>query len=122
MPILRVEIVQRPGETTAPDAARRLADAAGEVFGTPVGRTWVRLRELPASAYAENGDAVPEDVLPVFVDVLHYEPPTGDELAREVRALTDGIAHVLGCSPDNVHVLYQSPAKGRISFGGTLRE
>jgi phenylpyruvate tautomerase PptA (4-oxalocrotonate tautomerase family) len=121
MPILKIEIVGKPDAGTT-SLARRLADAAGDVFGTPPGRTWVRLRALPASAYAENGGDVPQDACPVFVDVLHYEPPEGEARIREVAALTLRIGEACGRPAQNVHVLYQAPARGRIAFGGALRD
>jgi phenylpyruvate tautomerase PptA (4-oxalocrotonate tautomerase family) len=51
MPILDVELV---ADRVPPGIARSLADAAGAVFGSPPGRTWVRVRALAPAAYAEN--------------------------------------------------------------------
>ena len=39
--------------------------AIGRALGTPPGRTWVRLRTLDASCYAENEASVPAPGLPV---------------------------------------------------------
>ncbi len=114
MPILDVDIV---GAADL-DLAQKIADAAGQVFHTPAGETWVRLRS--PDAYAENGGTLPEGVRPVFVSVLKAQPPTGEELALEVQALTEAVAHACGRPPENVHVLYAPAALGRVAFGGRL--
>jgi phenylpyruvate tautomerase PptA (4-oxalocrotonate tautomerase family) len=121
MPILDVERVLPDGADAAPSGlAQALADAAGRVFTSPPGRTWVRLRVLPAAAYAENDAVVNADALPVFVTVLHAHPPTGDALAAQVRGLTDALAAVLGCDAQCVHVQIAPPGAGRQAFGGAL--
>ena len=114
MPILDVDIV---GAADL-DLAQKIADAAGRVFHTPAGETWVRLRS--PEAYAENGGTLPEGVRPVFVSVLKTQPPAGEALVLEVQALTDAVAHACGRPPENVHVIYEPPALGRIAFGGRL--
>jgi phenylpyruvate tautomerase PptA (4-oxalocrotonate tautomerase family) len=121
MPILDIERVLPAGADPAPPGlAAALADAAGRVIGSPPGRTWVRLRGLPASAYAENGVAVDAAALPVFVTVLHAHPPQGDALDTQVRALTDALAGVLSVEPARVHVQMAPPGAGRQAFGGEL--
>ena len=119
MPILDVELT---GETPADSAglARRIADAAGDVFGTPPSRTWVKLRSL--HAYAENGAGPPAGVQPVFVSVLLARPPEGEERAAQVEALTRALAEACARPVENVHVLYAPAAAGRVAFGGRLLE
>ena len=117
MPILDVEIVTAFGETLDEGLARALADLAGEVFGSEPGRTWVRLRQLPESHYAEN-DAV--SVLPVFVSVLLRDLPAGGALRAQAHLLAAGIGEACGRPAENVHILYQPKASGRIAFGGDL--
>jgi phenylpyruvate tautomerase PptA (4-oxalocrotonate tautomerase family) len=120
MPIVDVERVLADGVEAAPPAlARALADAAARVFGSAPGRTWVRLRALPAAAYAENGVAAP-DALPVFVTVLHAQPPEGDALQTQVTALTQAIAAVLCSDAQCVHVQMAPAGAGRQAFGGHL--
>lgn len=120
MPVLDVEIVARPGETITDDLARRIADLAGEVFQTPPGRTWVKLRTLPAAHYAENGGGPPEGVYPVFVSVLKSQQPSQEEGTTEAAKLTTAIAQACGRPRENVHVLYLPAAAGRMAFGGRL--
>jgi phenylpyruvate tautomerase PptA (4-oxalocrotonate tautomerase family) len=120
MPILTVEIVGEVSASAPQPLAQALADVAGAVLGSPPGRTWVKLRTLPAAHYAENDAPVAADEWPVFVTLLHREPPTGPALEREVRALTDGLARVLQRAPDRVHLEYLPAAAGRQSFGGRL--
>ncbi len=120
MPILEVQPVLDDGVTIDPGLARRVADAAAQVYGSAPGRVWVRLAPLPAAQYAENGidaDATPR---PVFVTVLHAQPPAGEALAREVQALTRALAAVFARAPDRVHVQIAPAASGRQAFGGTL--
>ncbi len=117
MPILDVEVVGDLVRSAKKRLAERLADACGELLGLPQGRTWVRLRFLPADQYGEHG-GVPKDVRPVFVTVLRAAPPTGRSLAREMQALGAAVAKVCGRPPENVHVLYEPPGAGRVAFGG----
>lgn len=121
MPLLEIERVLPDAAQPAPTGlAQACADAAARVFGSPPGRTWVRLRALGASAYAENDAALAPEDLPVFVTVLHARVPEGDALAAQVRALTDAIASVLGVEAQCVHVQIAPPGAGRQAFGGTL--
>jgi phenylpyruvate tautomerase PptA (4-oxalocrotonate tautomerase family) len=124
MPIVDVERVLAVGmDPSPPGLAAALADAAAQVFASPPGRTWVRLRALDAAAYAEN-DTPPldADALPVFVTVLHAHPPPGDALAAQVRALTEALTGVLAIDAARVHVQIAPPGGGRQAFGGTLVE
>ena len=119
MPILDIELVQPDG--AAPPAAlltQALADAAGRALGSAAGRTWLRLRVLPASHYAENEAIVAQGELPVFVTVLHARPPQAQALANEVQTLTQALAVCLGRAPQRVHVQYAPAAAGRQAFGG----
>jgi phenylpyruvate tautomerase PptA (4-oxalocrotonate tautomerase family) len=119
MPILTIEIVLRPGETLPSHLAADIADRAGEVFGSPPGRTWVKLRGIPVEHYAENGGAA-EGVYPVFVSVLksRYLPP--DEMQTEVTRLTTAIAQASARPVENVHLVYEPAGAGRVAFGGNL--
>jgi phenylpyruvate tautomerase PptA (4-oxalocrotonate tautomerase family) len=120
MPILDVEPVQAAHTAHDPTLTQRLADAAAAVFGSAPGRVWVRLRPLPAAQYAENGVVVAADEAPVFVTVLHAQPPHGDARTQEAAALTGAIARVFGWSDERVHVLYAPAGAGRQAFGGQL--
>jgi len=121
MPILDVEFVLQEGHTVPEKLAGQLADAAGDIFKSPPGTTWVRLRPIPVSCYAENGVSEPEGRNAVFVSVLKALATSGDDLEREIGALTNAVAEACGRKPENVHILYQPPAAGRIAFGGRLR-
>jgi phenylpyruvate tautomerase PptA (4-oxalocrotonate tautomerase family) len=121
MPILDIELVQ-PDAARPPAAAltQALADAAGHALGAAPGRTWVRLRVLPATQYAENETAVAADELPAFATVLQTRPPQGEALDTEVERLTQALATCLGRDPQRVHVQYAPSAAGRQAFGGVL--
>lgn len=118
MPIVDVEVVAAAASANV--SAQKLADALGQVFGTPPGRTWVRVRMLADCDYAENQATIDAEALPVFVTVLHLRPPEGERRAYEVRALTSAVAACLARSPERVHVQYAPGAAGRQAFGGTL--
>jgi hypothetical protein len=114
VPILDVEVVGAREE----GLARRIADAAGAVFGPPAGRTWVKVRFLARRDYAEDGAGLPPDVRPVMVRILKADRP--ENLDLEVRALTAAVAAATGRPAENVHLLYEPWGRGRVAFGGTL--
>ena len=120
MPIIDVELVASEGYDLSVPSVTTIADALGTVLGCPPGRTWVRLRVLSSSAYAENESSLSEDELPVFTTVLHARLPEGEALVAEVKAITAAIAHCLHRNPDRVHVQYAPAAAGRQAFGGKL--
>ena len=120
MPILDVEIVGETPPASTDHLARAIADMAGAMLGSRPGGTWVKLRALPATSYAEDGPPAAPGELPVFVTVLHREPPVGPALEAEVAALTDGLARLLDRPRERVHLQYLPAAVGRQSFGGRL--
>ncbi len=117
MPILEVELVRAPDEVVAPELAATLADAAGRVFETGPGRTWVRLRTLEAQHYAENGGT---GARPVFVSVLLADALPRETRALKARELADVVGAACNRAADRVHVLFEPSARGRIAFGGEL--
>lgn len=120
MPIVDIELVCAPEPEITQGLAVNLADALGQVFASPPGHTWVRLRYLDCDAYAENQSVVGTDELPVFATVLHAHLPEGDALAVEVRAITSVLASCLARSVERVHVQYAPAAACRQAFGGVL--
>jgi phenylpyruvate tautomerase PptA (4-oxalocrotonate tautomerase family) len=120
MPIVDVELVCASDRGAAAVSAAALASALGAVFGSPPGRTWVRVRSLPSSAYAENECAVTADQLPVFVTVLHAHLPVGEALHEQVDQVTQAVADCVSRPFDRVHVQYAPEAAGRQAFGGHL--
>ena len=120
MPILKIEVVSRPGEELANDLAERLADAAAAVMSDAIGRTWVRLRRLDAKSYSEDAGGPPEGVYPVFVSVLKADPLEQEELEAEAARLARAIAEQSGRPVENVHILYEPLGRGRVAFGGNL--
>ena len=118
MPILDIDLVG-DGAPPPEGLARELADAAGQVFGSEPNGTWVRLRSLSPSEYAENGDAY-LDAHPVLVTVIKGDVGTPDELASEAAALASAIGAVTGRATEHVHIIYEPPGRGRVAFGGEL--
>lgn len=120
MPIIDVEIVVDEGEPLAPGLAGGLADAIGPLLGSAPGGTWVRLRALPRSSYAESGGGPAPDVRPVFVSVLRRTWPEPPSMTGQVQRITEAVARLCGRPADNVHVLHEAPALGRLAFGGRI--
>ena len=121
MPVLDVELIRGAAVPERAGLARRLADAAGAIFGSAPGETWVRVREVATIDYAENAsDAAAAGIQPVFVRVLKRAQPDAAAMTLEIEALTSAIAAETGRSRDQVHVVYEPPAAGRAAFGGRL--
>jgi phenylpyruvate tautomerase PptA (4-oxalocrotonate tautomerase family) len=120
VPILDIEIVVRPNEALDRNLASDLADRTGEIFGSPPGHTWVKVRTIAKADYAENSESTLEDVYPVFASVLKAELPDPDALAGEVAGLTTAISQVCRRPEGNVHILYLPAGAGRVAFGGRI--
>ena len=120
MPIVEVEVVCQSEAEFGQISAQALADALGQSFGGEPGTTWVKVRSLGATAYAENESAVQSPELPVFVSVLHARSPQAEALAVEAKAVTLAVAQCLGRVPERVHVRYEPSAVGRQAFGGIV--
>jgi phenylpyruvate tautomerase PptA (4-oxalocrotonate tautomerase family) len=121
MPIVDIEIVVKDNSSFDDGTAKKLAIAIAAVLETPPGRVWVKLRFLSAKMYAEDGDRPPA-LLPVFVSMLKSTLPPVERLRTEAKQLATVIADALGRPVANVHLVYESPAMGRIAFGGILQE
>ena len=120
MPIVDLEVVCQLPESQRLPSVALLASALGRVFGSDPGRTWVRLRALDASCYAENDSTLSATELPVFVTVLLATPSTGAALQAEVAAVTEAVAAWSAREPARVHVAYAPAGAGRQAFGGRL--
>lgn len=120
MPIFEVELVGLPDDAHLGELARRIAEAAARVFHSAPGETWVKLTVIPLERYAENGGGPPEGVIPVFVRVLKRRVERGERQQAEVKALTTAVAEVCRRPPENVHLVYEPDAEGRVAFGGRI--
>lgn len=121
MPIVDLELViaSEDGDALPREKISMLADSLGMIFGSPPAGTWLRVRYLPDSRYAENDPSRSE--YPVFVTVLKARIADPDGLAEEMRQVAGAVARAVGRPEENVHVLYEPDAAGRIGFGGILR-
>ena len=120
MPIVDVELVCAKEQEVPAVSAAALASALGTVFASPPGGTWVRVRHLPSTAYAENECEPGAELLPVFVTVLQAHWPEGARLAEQIHQVTHAVASCLSRPPERVHVQYAPEAAGRQAFGGNL--
>lgn len=111
MPILTVEIVLQPEETIANNLAKQIADKVGTIFDSGPAQTWVKLREIETSHYAENGVSTLE-YYPVFISVLKADLPSGTEMEAEVKKLTQAIGEICHRLPENVHIVYLQAEAG----------
>ena len=121
MPILDVEIVLMPGESISPELASQLADAAGKALASRPRGTWVKVRGLDSTHYAENGGGCNVNLFPVFVSVLKSRIDA-KSLREEANRLAESIAGICNRPKENVHIIYQPEAGGRVAFGGHLLE
>ena len=119
MPIIHVEIVGDAHDYPQ-HLPQLIADTAGSVLNSRPGGTWVKVTFLEVSSYAENGGSV--EGHPMIVSLVQAEPPIGDNLRQQVSDLADAIAGVANHPVENVHIVVEPGAKGRIAFGGTLVE
>ncbi|MCA9872136.1 MAG: hypothetical protein KC441_00715 [Anaerolineales bacterium] len=120
MPVLDIDVITRPGEMLPENLANDLANAAADIFASPPGQTWVKLRPLPHTQYAENGGGPPDGVFPVFVTILQAHRPPREQLTAQVTQLCQRVAAACRRSPEHVHILYLPDGVGRIAFGGKL--
>ncbi len=122
MPILELDYIKTVDSSPRQGLAQRVADAAGEVLAAAPGSTWVKLRALAREDYAENGSELAEDLAPVFVRVLLAQPPEAAARILMARQLADAVARCFQRPADQVHILFEPAALGRIAFGGVLRQ
>ena len=120
VPILEVEIVS--DSEFEYGLALKIADACAPVLGADVGQVWVKVRRISREEYAENGRESPCPDQPMFVRVTKGELQGVEELRAEAEQLTKAIAEAADWPVENVHVIYEPSAKGRIAFGGKLVE
>ena len=118
MPILEIEIVNAAGDLDD-DLAQRLADIAGKIFESKQGETWVKVRSLHCGQYAENDDPQLQ-IKPVFVSVLLRRCPPEEVMRKQADELAASIARICKRAKENVHILFQPDAGGRVAFGGNL--
>jgi phenylpyruvate tautomerase PptA (4-oxalocrotonate tautomerase family) len=121
MPIVDVEIVGLLADTTHAGLAQRVADAIGAALNSRPQGTWVKLRFLDDSAYAENDAGRPDGAQPVFVTVLLAELPGSDVLSQHALQIATAVADACGRSSENVHIVFESAASRRVAFGGLLQ-
>jgi phenylpyruvate tautomerase PptA (4-oxalocrotonate tautomerase family) len=120
MPILDIRLIGPVPNEIRPGLAQRLAEAAGVALASRPKGTWVTLHLLDAEAYAENAGGPPAGAQPVLVSVLQAEPPQGQALAEQAARLAQAIAEACGRPVENVHLIFEPPARGRVAFGGRL--
>jgi len=122
MPILDIEVVLAAKQAIDPSWAQSIADIVGDVLGTESGRTWVRLRALAPSQYAEQGTEPPATPHPIFVSILQSHLPDLERKRQLAERLAHAIGRVCGRAHENVHILWLPEGVERVAFGGALLE
>ena len=120
MPIIDICPVDSTSSNLPENAAQTIADSISRVLNAKTGRVWVRITELAAGQYAENGATVEDNDLPVFVRVMHADWPDEDTRSDEAAALAASVASCLGRQVEHVHIEYAPPGRSRVAFGGKL--
>ena len=120
MPILDVTLVLREGEVLPDELAHRLAHAAARALDSEPAGTWVRIHTLSSDQYAEGDGGPAADVSPVFVSVLKSRLPREEQMRETAGRLSDLIAEECNRPPENVHILFEPDAAGRVWFGGRI--
>ena len=125
MPIVTIETLSDEPSSAGdslpdPEQLQRLADVLGELFGSGPSGTWVRARQQQRAFYAENLVEVDQAMRPVIVEILKSQLGTEQERAAEAEAVCMLVAEILDRNTDNVHIIFQPEARGRIAFGGKL--
>lgn len=120
MPMIDVEMVVRDEseDRLMPEDVRDLANNLAGFLGSGPGDLWLRLRYLPESRYAENGQS--KSTYPVFVTILKAQIPGPETLADEMRGIAAAVGTNLDRPQEHVHVVYKPDALGRIGFEGEL--
>lgn len=120
MPFVTVEIVGG-SEGSSESLAQQLAEACSPAFPPEHREVWVRVRRVSESDWAITGRPGSRP-LPVFVSVVREENPTGEDLKREIRGLTEAVARVTGRPSESIAIEYEPSARRRLAFGGNLLE
>ena len=118
MPIVDIELVG--GEPMDGNLSTVLAQRLADVFGGSAGGTWVKLRSLDVAKYREGDGGPGPRVLPVFVSIVRADLPDESSLAVEISQVVHVVADACQRQAENVHVIYEPAARGRIAFGGTI--
>ncbi len=117
MPIFHVDVLT--GDRL-PRVAPDLANDLGALMRAEPGHVWVRLSACHPEDYGENAVAASDVPRWVHVRVILRAVPPEPELAELASQITRIVAQRLEREPDNVHVLFEPPAAGRIAFSGEL--
>jgi phenylpyruvate tautomerase PptA (4-oxalocrotonate tautomerase family) len=121
MPIVELELViNGEAEKLGSELIQRLADQIGDYFGSDPADTWLRVRYLDRSQYAENRSRVPDSLKPTFVSILKYQLPGEDKLVEGARRLAEITANCIGRPLENTHIIFEPDGRGRVAFGGEL--
>lgn len=118
MPVVEVNLVG--DRDVQAGMAERLADALADALDARPEGTWVKVVVTPAGLYAEGAGGPEPGVQPVFVTIIRAHVPRGEQLRAQALRVADAVSVVCSRPLENVHVIYEAEARGRIAFGGRL--
>ncbi len=121
MPIVTLEYVQSDeNDRIDPITLQSLTDSLGALFTSPPGNTWVSVRYIDRTEYAENETKVPARVKPTFVHILLRTLPEENQLLVLADKAASTVAKVLSRQQENTHIIFAPEGYGRVAFGGKL--
>lgn len=122
MAIVDIELVVQEGKDSylSQEQTGLIANTLGRIFETRPNRTWVRIRYLPDTQYAENEAPGGPAVLPTFITILKNRPPDATQIAGQMREIARQLAPILNRPAGSIHILYEASALGRLGIGGVL--
>jgi phenylpyruvate tautomerase PptA (4-oxalocrotonate tautomerase family) len=121
MPIVTIEcVVSADFEHYDSSFTQRLADRLGVIFESEPGTTWVKLKYLTQSNYAENDTSTNGSMEPTFVSILLRSLPSEATLERIAHDVSTEVSSVLARPSTNTHVFFEPEGLGRVAFGGVL--
>lgn len=120
MPIVTIEVIGPLETINSNDLTQKLANELGKIFDSAPGSTWVKVQYLDKINYAENDVNKHNTPSPIFVSILKRKIPSNIRIHQEIDKLSTLIANVYNRKIENVHLIYEPSAEGRIAFGGKL--
>jgi phenylpyruvate tautomerase PptA (4-oxalocrotonate tautomerase family) len=121
MPIVTIEcVVNGNFEPYDTSFTQRLADRLGVIFKSEPGTTWVKLKYLAPSNYAENDVSTNGSMEPTFVSILLRSLPSEATLERIAQNVSTEVSSVLARPSMNTHVFFEPEGLGRVAFGGVF--
>jgi phenylpyruvate tautomerase PptA (4-oxalocrotonate tautomerase family) len=123
MPIIEFQIIGNLEISDKKDFRKELINGLANIFGSENKSVWCKFNFIPVENYIENdnsGLSIPLP-LPIFLKILNYQNKSIEECKKEAIIISEFVSKVCNRPKENIHILYEPSAKGRIAFGGILK-